>query len=480
MKTQSGEKLSLATKIGYGMGDIYGGGTMVLVGIYYLYFLTDVVKLNPALAGIVVLISKIWDAVNDPLMGIISDRTRTRFGRRRPYILAGIVFIFFSWAMLWYPVDFQSEMWRFAFVLFAYLFFDTVLTMVMTPYNALASELTLDYHERTSLTSIRMVFSMLSSIICAVVPLELVKIFPDVKQGHLVMGATFGLFFALPYIATFRLTRERNEFQKELPKLNLLRSYAAPFKIRSFVFVLLMYLLTFLSMDVVMSIVIYFMSYYLKRGAESNYVLGTLLVVQVAVIPLFYYIARRTSKKTGFIVSVIAWISVMLFSFLITPAAPGFAVYVFAGLMGLATGGVVVMIYSIFPDIPDVDELETGERREGIYAGLFVFARKLSSAFALFLISQAIALAGYVAPLAETADGITRQVQQEQSEGFIMVLRLIFAVVPVALLALCLVFAWRYPLTPEVHGRLRDFLDARRAKQKTDPAREAELKGILV
>ena len=106
-------ELSLWNKIAFGMGDIYGGGSMIIVGIYYLYFLTDVVGLSPALAGTVLLISKIWDAVNDPLMGVITDRTRTRYGRRRPFLLAGIAFIFLSYFMLWYPVSYQSEVARF-------------------------------------------------------------------------------------------------------------------------------------------------------------------------------------------------------------------------------------------------------------------------------------------------------------------------------------------------------------------------------
>ncbi len=483
MTEKNGEKLSLAVKVGFGMGDIYGGGSMIIVGIYYLYFLTDIVKLNPALAGMVILVSKIWDAVNDPLMGIVSDRTRSKMGRRRPYFLAGIVFIFLSFFMMWYPVNFEEEMHRFIFVLLAYLFYDTVITMVMVPYNALSSELTLNYHERTSLTSIRMFFSMFSSLLCAVVPLEIVKAFPDVRQGHMIMGVVFGLFFALPFIGTLLVTRERSEFQSELPPISLADTYIAPFKIRSFVHVLLMYLFTFLSMDVVMSIIIYFMTYYLKRGGETNYVLGTLLVVQIAAIPFYYVLSKKTSKKTGFMGAVMMWICVMLFSFAITPFAARPLVYVFAVLVGLATGGVVVMIYSIFPDIPDVDELETGRRREGVYMGLFMFMRKLSSALALFIISQAISLAGYRPPLHETVEGITRVVQQEQPEGFTLVLRIIFAVVPVLLLFMGLYAASKYPLSPALHGDLKNFLERKRqggGKTAALVEEEERLKRILV
>ncbi len=483
MATGKTDRLSLGTKIGFGMGDIYGGGSMVFIGIYYLFFLTDVVKLSPALAGIVVLIAKIWDAVNDPIMGVITDRTRSRFGRRRPYLLAGIFFVFISYVILWYPIDVESDTARFAFTLFGYIFFDTVLTMVMIPYNALASELTLNYEERTSLTSVRMFFSMFSSILCAVVPMEIVKAIPDVREGHVVMGVSFGLLFALPYIATFFTTRERSEFQKEVPPFSISDMYIAPFRIKSFVLVLLMYLFSFLSMDVVMSIVIYFMTYYIGRGGETNYVFGTLLVMQMLMIPFYYYLSRKTSKKTAFIAALAVWIAVMLFSFAITPGLHRAAIYIFAALIGLSTGGVVVMIYSIFPDIPDVDELVSGERREGTYMGLFIFMRKFSSAFAIFLISQAISIAGYLPPKSEMVNGAVKMANQAQSAQFVMVLRVIFAAVPVVLLLACLYFAAKYPLSPAVHERLKRFLIARRGATGPAPelaAEEAELRKLLV
>jgi oligogalacturonide transporter len=104
------EKLSLWHKIGYGLGDIYGGGAAVILSFYYLIFLTDVVRLNPALAGTVILISKAYDAITDPFEGVLSDRTRTRLGRRRPYLLAGIPMVFLSFFALFYPVDFALSL----------------------------------------------------------------------------------------------------------------------------------------------------------------------------------------------------------------------------------------------------------------------------------------------------------------------------------------------------------------------------------
>jgi oligogalacturonide transporter len=472
------EKLPLRTKIGFGMGDIYGGGAGVIVSFYYLYFLTDIIRINPALAGTAFLISKIYDGITDPFEGVITDRTRTRLGRRRPYLLAGILLIFLSFYLMWNPVAYESEGLRFAYVLATYLFFSTVVSFVMTAYNALASELTLDYHERTSVSSIRIFFSSFASILAAVLPLEIVKLAPDPRTGYAWMSLFFGLFFALPFLVTFFSVRERPEFQKPPEPLNLRRIFLDPFQVRTFVFVLFMYLLAFTAMDAVSSIVIYFMKYYLGRGGEANFVSGTLLVAQVVSLPLYVNLSRRWSKRAGYMVGALVWIFTMLFSFFITPEAPGWAVYVFAAMVGLGTGGIVVMIYAIFPDIPDVDELRSGERREGTYAAIITFTRKLSSALALFFISNALALSGYRAPLQETIGGVVQLVEQQQTAEFLLVLRLIFALTPIVLVGLALVAAFRYPLNADRHQRLNAVLSARRAGTPLTPALQAETNAL--
>lgn len=444
------EKLSLWTKIGFGLGDIYGGGSGIVISFYYLYFLTDIVRINPALAGTAFLISKIYDAITDPFEGVLTDRTRTRFGRRRPYLLAGIGLVFLSFFLMWRPSTLAAESGRFAYVILTYLFFSTVVSIVMTSYNALASELTLDYHERTSVSSIRIFFSTVSSILAAVLPLEIVKLAPDAQTGYTWMGLVFGVFFALPFLATFFATRERVEFQKPVEPFSLYQTFLAPFKVKTFVIVLLMYILAFVAMDAVSSIVIYFMKYYLGRGDEANYVSGALLVSQVAWLPLYVKLSRRTSKRTGYLAGAAIWIATMLFSFLITPDAPGWYVYVFAVMVGMGTGGIVVMIYAMFPDIPDVDELQTGRRREGTYSSIITFSRKASSAIALFLISNTLALAGY-------------QPDAVQTPQFIDALRFVFAFVPVGLVGLGLLVGLRYPLSPQRHTRLTALLNTRRA-----------------
>ncbi len=473
------EKLSLRTKIGFGLGDIYGGGAGTIVSFYYLYFLTDIIRINPALAGTAFLISKLYDAVTDPFEGVLTDRTRTPLGRRRPYLLAGILLVFLSFFLMWYPAAYESETARFVYVIATYLFYSTVISIVMTAYNALASELTLDYHERTSVSSIRIFFSSVASILAAVLPLEIVKMAPDPRTGYIWMGIAFGLLFALPFLATFFATRERPEFQRPLEPFSLRATFIEPFRVKTFIYVLLMYILAFVAMDAVSSIVIYFMKYYLGRGDEANFVSGALLIAQLASLPFYVRLSRRTSKRTGYLTGAVIWVATMLFSFLITPGAPAWFIYVFAVMVGLGTGGIVVMIYAMFPDIPDVDELQTGERREGTYSAIVTFSRKFSSAVALFLISNALAITGYRAPI-EVAGAVVEQVQTPE---FINALRMIFAFTPILLVGLGVLVAWRYPLSAQRHARLNRVLAVRRTGEEMseEMKREAEvLKAELI
>jgi len=473
------EKLSWWTKIGYGLGDIYGGGAGVIISFYYLIFLTDVVRITPALAGTVILISKVYDSITDPFEGLLADRTRTKLGRRRPYLLIGIPLIFLSFFALFYPYNAASEMARFTSVIVSYLFFSTIVSIVMLNYNALHSEITLDYNERSSLSSIRIFFSTVASIIAALVPLEIVKAFEDVHTGYIVMGLAFGIFFALPFIATVAAVKERPEFQKPPEPFDWKLAFIEPFKNRTFVYTLAMYLFAFVAIDTVSTIVAYFVKYYLQRSGEVSYVNGALLVAQVVSLPFYVALSKRTSKVRGYIIGLVIWAAALVFSFLLAPGNLSFLVYVFAAVVGLGTGGIVVMIYAIFPDIPDVDELASGKRREAIYSALVTFIRKFSSAFAIFAVSNVIGWAGYVPPVQETIDGATKLIEQPQTDTFLLVLRLIFMLLPMVLLAFAFFFALRFPLTPELHQRLNRYLaSVRKGEQPEEDG--MELKQVLI
>ncbi|NSW52043.1 MAG: MFS transporter [Anaerolineae bacterium] len=470
------EKMTFWQKLGYGVGDFYGGGAGTLISFFYLVFLTDVVRISPGLAGVVLLVSKIYDSITDPFEGVLSDRTRTRLGRRRPYLLAGIPLVFLSFFAIFYPVNFESETTRFVYVIATYLFYSTVVSLVMLNYGALQSELTLNYNERTSLATFRIFFSTLSSILCALLPLEIVNAMPDVRTGWIVTAMVFGLLFALPFIATVAITRERPEFQKDMRRFHWKQAFVEPFQMRTFVFVLVMYVTAFTAFDATQSIVVYFIKSYLGRGEDVSFVLGGMLIAQVVSLPFYQWLSKKLSKAKSYILGAVLFVVVMFFSFLITPASPGWTLYVFAVLVGLGSGGVVIMVYAIFPDIPDVDELRTGERREGTYSALTTFTRKFSSALAVFAVAQVLELAGYIPPLQEAG----KLIEATQTPAFINALRLFFVLIPVGFISFGIFFASRFPLTRTRYDRLEKVLAARRTGAPVDPTEAEDLTRTLI
>jgi oligogalacturonide transporter len=313
--------------------------------------------------------------------------------------------------------------------------------------------------------------------------MEIVKAFPDVRQGYIIMGLVFGAFFALPFIFTFLSARERIEFQKPPEKFNLRDTLLEPFRVRTFVIVLLMFVLAGIAADSTSSIVVYFMKYHLGRGDETNYIAGTMLVFQVIALGFFTTYSRRTSKRRAFITGIGIWMVSMLSSIFIGPDSPFLFVYIFAACAGIGLGGYFVSIYAIFPDLPDVDELRTGERREGIFGSLITLMRKFSGAVGIFIVSNMLAVAGYVNPVEQVVDGAAQLIDQPQSDQFILTLRLIFVLVPLVLLSLSIFIASRLKLTHQSHARLNRVLIARRSGEGLDPELQAEeeaLKNLLI
>lgn len=470
--SERSDRLSFATKFFYGAGDIFGGGALMLIGFFYLFFMTEVAGLKPGLAGLVLLIGKAWDAISDPLMGWISDRTRSRFGRRRVYFLAGIVPILVSFALLWLVPPFSSQAGIFLFFLCANILFNSVITMVMIPYNALIPELTGDYKERGSLTGFRMVFSNIASLAAAALPMLIVDVYADPTTGYLAMGLTFGAIFALPFIGVFLVSFERGG-QPEKTRFNLWGDMIQALANRTFRHLIGVYLPTFLAVDVISAVMVYYLTYVLGRGGsmDLSIVLGLLLFSQTVFLPAYVKVAARWSKQASYLVGALIWIVLMPVLFFLGLETPFAVVLILAVLIGAGTAGAGFSPWAMFPDVLDVDELATGKRRQGIYSGVMTFLRKVSSALALAVVGWMIDLSGYAQDLPETAS---------QPASFIYMVRFLVAFFPVLLLLVGIYFSRRYGLTPERQAEIRSILEARKEEEPVDLSGKAgELAGLL-
>jgi GPH family glycoside/pentoside/hexuronide:cation symporter len=444
--------LSRLTKLLYGSGDMGFSLTTTLIGAYFAIFLTDVVGVSPAVAAAAFFIGRSWDYVNDPIIGYISDRTRTRWGRRRPFLLFGALPFGLAFSMLWWRPPFQRELFLAVYYAAAYVIFDTAATFVYMPYFALTPELAAQYDERTSLTSYRMFFSILGSLVAFTVPLLLIGTFRPENAGKvLTVGFLFGLLSAMPLFLTFLGTKERKEFMaQEPPKLG--ESLRAVFKNPPFLLGLGIFLCTWISVDIAQAILLFFIKYCVLREGQSDLIMGTIFVIAILALPLWSWLAQKWNKRTTYMLGISFWAGVQLVIVTLGPSTTLGVLLSLCALAGIGVAAAHVLPWSILPDAIEWDEWKTGERHEGMLYSMVTLFHKVASSIAIPLVLLLLDAFGYQPNVA---------LQQARAE---LAIRLITGPIPAVLLCLGIVFAAFYPLNRERYNQIVKEIEARRSE----------------
>src|SRR5512133_251983 len=221
-------KLPLRVKIGFGIGDLGGNLFFTAMGFYSLIYLTDTVKVAAALAGAAILIGKFWDAFTDPMMGFISDRTRSRWGRRRPYLLFGALPLLLTMWYFFSAPDFSARQTAgFLWATFALCLLNTAYTVVNIPYGSLTPEITKDYQERTSLNGFRFSFAVVGTILGAAIVQPILGLAGDKRLGFSLVGLLFGFIMAATILTTFFTVREPESAGENRPTEKFLATFLA-------------------------------------------------------------------------------------------------------------------------------------------------------------------------------------------------------------------------------------------------------------
>lgn len=468
----------------YGLGDSFGGGGQTMVTLLYLVFLTDVMRISPALAGTIFLISRFYDAVTDPFEGLISDRTRTRLGRRKPYLIIGVPLIVLSMTLLFTGVDFKSEMARWWYALAMFLIYGTVNSLVMLNYHALSSEMVQDYNDRTKLRSFQLIASVAMSFIINLIPLRIIQTVPDQRRAYMLAGLVGGLILCIGTIFAVIFGKERPELSKEAPKgFKFKTDIIQPLTNKTYVSWMGMIVFYFTANVIPTTLTVYFMRDYLNRRSEAGAINNSSLIGMLIAILVGMVIARAWGKRKTFIIATLLQILTRLAMFLIVPDQPASYIYVIYFLTGFFSGLANLVMFAMLTDMPDIDELASGVRREGIYMSLQQLARKSADGLSVFLAANLIGTMGYILPVEETVDGVTTLVAQPQTDSFISALRILFVMGPVFFNILSLVCAFVYKLTPTLYEEVKMILVKRRAGEPLTPAEEGrsiELKNLLV
>jgi GPH family glycoside/pentoside/hexuronide:cation symporter len=440
-KQTSKSTLSLRTKVLFSTGDLSTSIPLAILMFFQLYFLTDVAGLRPAYAAWAVGVPRVWDAVNDPLFGLISDRIRTRWGRRRVLLLFGSVPLGLSFMFMWFVPPFEQISLAFYYAI-TFILFDTAFTVVHVGYNSLTPELTRDYDERSSLNGYRMVFSITGTLGAIILATVLGWVIEDNRALFTLLGAGLGIVSIIPPLIVFRITTEAPA--DELPESQTLRkSLADTLGNKPFRLVMGLYLLSWTTASILAAVLVYYANYYLRVPEQANYFVLVAEGAAILFIPVWVQVARRLDKSRAFILGTISWVVVMLGIYILRSDQVTLA-YVLAALSGSGIATAYVIPWAMVPDVVEYDQVRTGQRREGSYYAFASFFQKLATGFGLWAMGQALAITGYISPSPDDMLPI-------QPESAVDAIRWFIGPIPTVLLLLAVLFAWKYPITRERH-----------------------------
>ncbi|MFB2922668.1 MULTISPECIES: MFS transporter [Aerosakkonema] len=460
-ETPGNEKLSFSTKLAYGAGDM-GAAITANIGVFYTaYFFTDVAGLDAGLAAWALLIGKVWDAVNDPIVGILSDRTQNRrWGRRLPWMLYGAIPFGIAFFLQWIVPRFSANDATNDWALFWYyvaiaILFNSFYTAINLPYTALTPELTQDYDERTNLNSFRFAFSIGGSILSIIFVRIIAGLIPEDRiQQYLLIGAVCAVISVLPlYWCIFGIRARvmavaaRNPNLEEPVSVPIFEQLRIVLSNRPFLFVIGIYLCSWLAVQLTAAIIPYFVTSWMRLPDAVT--AQVIFAVQgTAFVTLFIWsaVSQRVGKKVVYFMGMSLWILAQAGLFFLQPSQISL-MYVLAVMAGFGVSTAYLIPWSMLPDVIELDELRTGQRREGIFYSFFVLLQKICLAIAVALVLQSLNWAGYLVPTAENVRPI-------QPASALLAIR--FAIGPLPTLALIcgLVLAYFYPITREVHAEI--------------------------
>lgn len=410
------ERVPLKEKIFYGMGALMDGGGVALMSCVMLNYMTDHLKIYAASASTVMMISKIWDAITDPVMGHITDNTRSKYGRRKPYMFVGGFLLIIALLLLFAPIrewGITSQAGMVAYVLIFYMVWNTCSTITQVPYTSMASDISPSFEERNRANTVKLVFSAVAAGLAYVVPLLLLGQLNEGKMSSyvfwIIMVAVFGTLFGGGLICTGLFTKERiteTGPRKKFDIKEFLKGYIKPFKNKSYRWHIIMYVSAFTCMDMLSALAAYYATHvwkgvvldlgFMQMQFGSMFIVAPLMVAAVCAFPLVRVLIDKKGKAFAFRVGLPFYIIGGILLAVLDPQwCPPIIIPIVSFIMGLGFGGAQMVPWMVFPDTLDVVELATGERPTGNYSGIMTLVRKVSGALGVGVIGWVLSGVGY-------------------------------------------------------------------------------------
>ena len=454
------KKLSVATKMKYGVGDFGMAVVTAMLQFSMLFYYTDVVGVKPGLAGTAMLVGKItWDLINDTLFGYLEDKTKSRWGKRRPYLIFGALpFALSFWGVFSIPKGLGDTAYFFL-IIGSFILFDTFHTLTATAYSAMTAEITEDYNERTSLSTYRMVFSVIGYIAGAGVSGVLADVYSKafgvtVAQGWSLVALTFGVLGGISMLIPGLFLKYEPAVESKPSELPPFKSILSTFKNKPFVMYVIITSIMSISFTMVTTMLNYYIAHRLDMEESGLLIMlammGTLAIFLVPCGIIMNKIGKAKAYALGLTIASAALIVVFLL-----PGGPNPMIFLLAAIAGLGFSAQWVCPHSMIPDVIEYDELMTGERREGVYYGVHATSGKITGALASAACGWGLELGNYVDNL---------QPGEVQPDGAVLSIRIMFALIPAIFLLVCVPLLLKYPITRESHAEVMRKLEERRGQ----------------
>ncbi len=450
--------LSWQTKLAYGAGELAMSVPGNILAFFLMFFYTNVVGLSPSWAGWLLMIGRLVDLVNDPLVGWLSDRTRSPWGRRYPWIMAGIVPYSLFFISLWWIPNHHDLYQLFCYFAIAIVGFYLSFTAVSVPYASLAAELTQNYDQRISLISVQSACSLSGGIGILAIAYFVFSHIPNVQNQYLLLGWICAVIITIALLicvyGTYPHFRQVQQVRRQptISPTSLLRQLPSLFRYRAFICLFGLHFSTWFAAQLSATILPYFVVHWLGLN-ESTTVSAVILaqVLAVATIGGWNWVGNTFGKKAVYLLGTPLWV-LGLTSLIWLQPGQVWGLYLGLGMAGLGLPSAYVVPWSMLPDVIDLDELTTGYRREGLFYSVMLEANKLSLAIAVIILGYALDWSGFIAHHGSVDNG--SMANSIQPDTALWTIRWIMGPISGLILVIGMVFAYFYPISRDIHQRI--------------------------
>jgi len=455
----------------YAAGYTLEGGVGMVISMYYLYFLMFAMGMSPLLAGLVTGFTKIWDGVIDPVIGILVDRTNTKWGKCRPWLLGSVVPIFVTYALLWTNLGLQGQTARFFYFIFAYMLFATATSAGMISYDALLPRMIGSYNERADYSAYRMIFSGIATTVSiyiyeAIVPVETTADYALHTREFAILGLVLGAMFAVPMLIAFIGSKERYDPAPEerVTYRETLRGYIELLRTSLFRKCYIMTMLcAFIAYAIVTTLVIYVLLVYSNLRFDVPLLGGiTLTFITINMKGVFEFgffvpnviMMKKKSKHFPFLVDLPILTAGLLILLFITPKTPIWIFIAGIAFIGAGTSCLGIVSNALMPDLPEVDEMIYGKRREGVIAGMVKMGKQVMQGASFLVFSLLMTIFGLDESNASP---------DQATFGTMMAVKLMLCVIPILAILVILLLARKYRLNEATHTQIKEHIAQKRA-----------------